>query len=72
MTRSEHIEWCKGRAMRYLEVGDTMNAFSSMLSDLRKHPETENHMAIQMGMMLMVGGQMKTMDEVRSFIEGFS
>ena len=42
-TRDEHLAWCKQRALEYADRGDTTNAVASMMSDLGKHPETENH-----------------------------
>ena len=39
MTRYEHIEWCKQRALEYVEIGDLDQAVSSMISDLLKHEE---------------------------------
>jgi len=41
-TRAEHLAWCKERALAYVEQGDLNNAFASLISDLRKHPETED------------------------------
>ena len=40
MTRAEHLEWAKGRALAYLERGEPDNALASILSDLSKHEET--------------------------------
>lgn len=72
MTRKEHLEWCKNRALEYVESGDCENAVASMLSDLRKHPELEDHMGGKLGMMLLVGGQLGHPDQVRSWIVGFN
>ena len=72
MTRSEHLQWCKDRAMEYVDRGDVTNAYSSMCSDLDKHVETKNHPAISLGMGLMVGGMLSTVEEMRKFIEGFN
>jgi hypothetical protein len=72
MTRAEHIAWCKQRALEYVERGDLQNAVVSMLSDLRKHPETENHIGGKMGAMMLMGGHLKRPDEVRNWIEGFN
>ncbi len=41
MTRSEHIEWCKKRALEYADKGELLTALASMASDLNKHPETQ-------------------------------
>lgn len=71
-TRAEHLAWCKKRALEYCDAGDVAQAFSSMGSDLGKHPETENHSAIQLGMMLLMGGHLNTPGEMRKFIEGFN
>ena len=70
MTRDEHLEWSKKRAMEYFHRGDMVNAVSSMLSDLGKHPELEGigkQMAIY-GIFLLTN---KNPNEIRRFIEGF-
>src|SRR5688500_7429244 len=72
MTRQEHLERCKQRALEYADAGDTQNAWASMASDLGKHPETANHAGIQLGMMQMMGGMLSTPQEMRKFIEGFN
>jgi len=72
MTREEHIAWCKKRALEYVDEGDLTNAFASMASDLRKHPDTESHSAIQLGMGMLMGGFLDTTDKMRKFIEGFN
>jgi len=69
-TRAEHLAWCKTRALAYVERGDFHNAFASLGSDLRKHPETESHGAMELGMMLMLGGMLNTAKDMRDFIEG--
>ena len=38
MTRDEHLAECKRRALEYLDAGDPREAFTSMLSDIGKHP----------------------------------
>lgn len=71
-TRAEHLAWCKARALEYVAAGDNEQAFASMASDLNKHPATEGHSAIQLGMMLMMGGHLSTPDKMRDFINGFN
>jgi hypothetical protein len=72
VTRDEHVEWCKQRAREYLDRGDTVNAFTSMGSDLSKHPETQNHKGVEIGLQLMMIGSLSTVPEMRKFIEGFN
>lgn len=72
MTRQEHLEWCKKRANEYLDRGDIQNAYGSMASDLNKHPETEGHAAISLGMMMMMSGHLSSEHEMRKFIDGFN
>lgn len=71
MTRQEHIEWCKKRALEYVDRGDYQQAITSMFSDLGKHEETEEHGGIKLGMMMMLQGKLNNVHEVRKFIEGF-
>jgi hypothetical protein len=71
-TRDEHLAWCKQRALEYADRGDMANAIASMGSDLNKHPETENHAAMQLMMMMAMAGQFDRPGELRKFIEGFN
>lgn len=71
MTRSEHLKWCKDRALKYLP-DDPQQAVTSMMSDLEKHKETNNHLAINLGMMFLMDGNLQTEFEARRFIEGFN
>lgn len=72
MTREEHLKWAKQRALEYVEQGDNGTALASMASDLKNHPETESHAGIELGMMLLMSGNMKTPEDGRRFIEGFN
>jgi hypothetical protein len=72
MTRKEHLDWAKRRALEYVKAGDLTSAFASMASDLRKHPETEDHSGVMLGTMLMMGGHLGSAHQMREFIEGFN
>jgi hypothetical protein len=72
MTDDEHIEWAKKRALEYLDVGDVPQAFTSMMSDLNKHPDTKNHAGLTIGVgFMMLPGWINNSREVRRWIEGF-
>lgn len=71
-SRQEHMDWCKGRALEYVEAGDVQGAFTSMTSDLSKHPDTAGHVGIQLGTMQLMGGMLHTPAQMRKFIEGFN
>jgi len=72
ITREEHLQWCKDRALEILDTGDVAQAYASFASDMSKHPETEDHSAIGLGVMMLIGGYNQTPDEMRRFIEGFN
>ncbi len=67
MKRNEHLKWAKDRAKK--EEGITM--WISFVSDLSKHKELEDHMAIHIGNMLFLMNPPST-SEVRKFIDGFN
>jgi putative NIF3 family GTP cyclohydrolase 1 type 2 len=71
-TRAEHLAWCKGRALKYVERGDLREAYASMASDMGKHPETAGHSALTLGMALLINGHLDSAAEMRRFIEGFN
>ena len=70
--RTEHLKWCKQRALEYVEEGDLNQAFASFQSDMTKHPETNGHLALQMGTMLLLGGHLSTAQKMREWIVGFN
>ncbi len=72
MDRSEHMTWCKERALEYVDQGDVVQALTSMCSDLGKHEDTRGHSGIELGMMLTMTGSLNTTTEMRRFIEGFN
>lgn len=72
MNRSEHLQWCKDRALEYVENGDTKNAIASMTSDMSKHEELADHLALELGMMLLLGGHLSTTHQMREWIIGFN
>lgn len=70
MDRTQHVEWTKARAIAELDAGSPTLATASVASDLSKHPQTADHSAIELMMMLAMNGHMTTVAEVRDFIEG--
>lgn len=72
MTRSDHLQWCKNRALEYCEARDLEQAYASMSSDLGKHDKTKNHSAIKVGMMMLVAGHLNGPEKMRKFINGFN
>lgn len=72
MTRAEHLEFCKKRALEYVDAGDLTQAFQSMDSDLGKHDETRGHPGVELGLGLMMAGHLATPHEMRKWIEGFN
>lgn len=83
MTRAEHLAWCKQRALAELDNNSDGHgadrAFASMTSDLRKHPDTAATggmpvpVAVELAFREAISGTgMRTADEVRRWIEGFT
>jgi len=73
MEKIKHLQWCKDRALEILDrTGDTGEAYASFCSDMNKHEETQNHSAITLGLMLMLGGHNNTTEQMRKFINGFN
>lgn len=72
MNRSQHVTWVKQRAMDYANAGDVAGCLSSLQSDLRKHPDTHDHAAIELSMMLAFAGHLSTTSELVEFVEGIN
>jgi hypothetical protein len=72
MTDDEYLEWCKKRALEYIAAHDPRQAFTSMLSDLRKRDSFANHPGATIGVgFMMLDGWIDNPAEVRRWIEGF-
>ena len=73
MTREEHLQWCKDRAIEEMDfTHDPKQGIISMLSDIRKHPETDSPALAQLAIGLMQLGKLSTRQQVIEFIEGFN
>jgi hypothetical protein len=72
MTRAEYMKWSKDRALKLLEDGKPEQAWTSMVSDLNKHPETAGHIGIKMGINLLAANLMSTPAQIKKFIEDFA
>jgi len=70
MTRTEHLQWCKDRAIE--ELPDTDAAFASFQSDMRKHDETRDHVALLMMNQMYFGGMLWLPQKMKQFIEDFN
>lgn len=70
--RENHLEFSKKRALEILEnKKDPTEAWTSFLSDMQNNEETRDHMALELGMMLMMGGGLSTVPAMKKFIEDF-
>jgi hypothetical protein len=74
MTRAEHLQWSKDRALEYVAAGDLPNAFTSLTSDLTKHPDLAGASELQnsLGLMQYMGGHLDSALRMREWIEGFA
>lgn len=73
MTRAEHLQQCKDRAMEYVNQGELLNAVTSMMSDLEKHPETKSKGVLAaLGLMAAQQAQAGDRDGVVRYIQGFN
>lgn len=73
MTRAEHLKWCKERAIAEMDYSGKPSAgIISMMSDIRKHPETNSEVLVALcGMQLLMKPNM-TRQEAINFIDGFN
>lgn len=70
MTRAEHLQWAKDRALEYVDSGDIAEAFAFMASDLGKHPELASSQNLMP--LAMVHVQNNDGPAMRRFINGFN
>ena len=73
-TRDQHIVYARQRALLALLAdpgpGGVLEALTSMLADLRAHPATRAHPAIEDATGRTLNGQLNDAAEVRTWIGG--
>jgi hypothetical protein len=70
MTREEHLQWAKKRALECVDRGDLSQAVTSLISNLRKHEELGcDGFLVLIGMSEMKSG---SAESVRDFINSFN
>lgn len=72
MPRDDHLKWCKERPLLYLDDGKVMDAVTSMLSDLDKHPETKLSPGSVLSALGLHAAMSNDIGEARRFITGFN
>lgn len=72
MERADHLKWCKERALQYLDDGNLVDAVTSMLSDLDKHPETRLGPGSVLSTLGLHAAMSNDIGEARRFITGFN
>jgi hypothetical protein len=70
MTRDEHLQWAKARANYFLDQGDVTSAWSSFISDMKKHPDLARHEFLEVGNKLF-STRVASAREMRKFINDF-
>jgi len=73
MTRQEHIQWCKNRAIEEINFypNDPKQGIISMMSDLGKHPETNKESLKALCLFQLSSGRNNKQDVIK-FINGFN
>lgn len=73
MTRRQHLDWCIERAIQEMDhYNDPRMAYTSMASDLGKHPETASPSLIQLCIMQPVMNPGASRQQVINFLKGFN
>jgi len=73
VTRLEHLNWCKERAIAEMDFyKDPTKGIISMASDLRKHTETNSETLVSLCMMQLMMKPKLSRQDVINFLNGFN
>jgi len=74
MNRKDYLQWCRDRALKYIELGDLQGSLTSMLTDLRNHPKTRDSVEFggRLGLAILQSKHLDTPEEMTRFIKGFN
>jgi hypothetical protein len=54
------------------QADQVIDAWNSFVSDLGKHPQTSAHAGVLAGAVRLAGGDLRTVEAMRAYIEGFN
>ncbi len=72
ISRADHLQWCKDRALEYVELGDLIEAIASMVSDLKKHPQTQLSPPVERALIIPILFNQLDEKKVTEWINGFN
>lgn len=70
-SKDQYIDWCRERALRMLNSRLPLVVLTELLSNLRSHPGTRNHPAVDAAHRLLSIGKLMSKESVRYFVENF-
>jgi len=68
MTRQEHLDCAKKRALEYCDRGELQHALDSLISDVGKHPEMRDFSWAESAIAKWMEGRLDTQKKMREFI----
>jgi len=68
MTRQEHLDCAKKRALEYCDRGELQHALDSLISDILKNPETYNYALMESFIARWMEGKLDTKKAMRELI----
>lgn len=71
-SREEHLIFAKNRAYEFIDDNNFIGALASFQSDMSKHPELCNNIALEMGVKLYLGGMLSTEKAIFEWIKNFN
>jgi hypothetical protein len=73
LSTADYIAWARARALAYVDRGETVQALSSLISDLGGRADTAEMAAVAslFGAALAATGHLDTAEQMREWIDSF-
>lgn len=71
LPRADYLAKCKAAAILLLDAGKFGKAWEGFYNDMKKHPHTALHPALNSGQVMFQSGTFKSTNDMRKYIEGF-
>jgi hypothetical protein len=72
ISREDHLQQSKDRALALVEQGDFDQAIASMISDLKKHPQISIHPKVEQALLISILFKRPDKRELIKWINGFN